>query len=79
MAINTAARSNRSSRSMVRQAHHDRLDHPLVLSFVEGYASFKAYASSRFNVQKFNVRFSEGKLHVFRILEAAKCEVRHEP
>src|SRR4029077_7752721 len=30
--FNTDARSNRSSRSMVRQAHHGRLDPPLVPS-----------------------------------------------
>jgi hypothetical protein len=35
--FNTDARSNRSSRSMVRQAHHGRLDPPLV----EGCAPFK--------------------------------------
>ena len=34
--------SKRSNRSMVRQAHHDRLDLPLVLSLVEGCAPFKS-------------------------------------
>ena len=36
--FNTDARSNRSSRSMVRLAHHDRLDLPLVPSIDSGRA-----------------------------------------
>jgi hypothetical protein len=45
--FNTEARSKRSNRSMVRLAHHDRLDLPLVLRLVEGCASFKTFNWAR--------------------------------
>jgi hypothetical protein len=56
------ARSNRSSRTMVRQAYHDRLGLPLVpssssglaLRLVEGCAPFKTFKLKRSPFQSFN-------------------------